>query len=186
MQNIYQNDQANLMEIFLKNPHLSDFWNDTQNITLLQDNLRVAVQQVTDLQGQLQDQEQEFAASRDAASTAQAYQAAQVAAVASTKDQKTQLLTATKGQESKYQALLVQTQATAAQIRSRIFQLLGGGQLSFGDAYQYAKLAGNATGIDPSFILAVLDHESALGQNVGKCDYKSAMSPQTFRSFLQS
>ena len=47
-----------LIEAFLRDPQLSDFWNDTQNITLLQDNLRVAVQQVTDLQGQLQDQEQ--------------------------------------------------------------------------------------------------------------------------------
>jgi len=184
MQSIYQNDQANLIEIFLKSSHLSDFWNDTQNISLLQDNLRVAVQQVTDLQSQLQNQEQDFAASRDAAATAQAYQASQIAAVASTKDQKTQLLTATKGQESKYQALLVQTQATAAQIRSRIFQLLGGGQLSFGDAYQYAKLAGQATGIDPSFILAVLDHESALGQNVGQCNYKTAMSPSNTPLFL--
>jgi peptidoglycan hydrolase CwlO-like protein len=184
MQNIYENDQTSLMEVFLKDPQISDFWNDTQNISLLQDNLRVAVQQVTDLQGQLQNQEQDFAASRDAASTAQAYQAAQVAAVASTKDQKTQLLTETEGQESKYQALLVQTQATAAQIRSRIFQLLGGGQLSFGDAYQYAKLAGNATGIDPAFILAILDHESALGQNVGQCSYKTAMSPSNIPVFL--
>ena len=55
--------------------------------------------------------------------------------------QKAQLLAATKGVETKYQTLLQQTQATAAQIRNRIFQLLGGGQLSFEDAYQYAKLA---------------------------------------------
>jgi membrane-bound lytic murein transglycosylase B len=184
MNTIYQNDQTSLIEMFLKNPHLSDFWNDTENITLLQDNLRIAVQQVTDLQSQLQDQEQEFAASRDAASTAKAYQAAQAAAIASTKTQKTQLLTQTQGQESKYQALLVQTQATAAQIRSRIFQLLGGGQLSFGDAYQFAKLAGSATNIDPSFILAILDHESSLGQNVGQCNYKTAMSPANIPVFL--
>lgn len=184
MNSIYQNDQVSLIEVFLENPRLSDFWDNAQNIDLLQDNLRVAVQQVTDLQGQLQNQEQEFAASRDAASTAKEYQLSQQQAIASTKTQKTQLLAATQGQESKYQQLLVQTQASAAQIRNRIFQLLGGGQLSFEDAYQYAQLASNATGIDPSLILAVLDRESALGQNVGQCNYETAMSPSNQPLFL--
>ena len=64
IQELYENDQVSLIEAFLKDPQLSDFWNDTQNITLLQDNLRVGVVQVTDLQGQLQDQEQQFEASK--------------------------------------------------------------------------------------------------------------------------
>lgn len=184
MQNLYQDDQISLIQVFLQNPRLSDFWGETQAITLLQDNLRLTVQQITDLQSQLQSQEQQFQASKSDAASAAAYQAAQAQAVVSTKTQKTQLLRATKGQESKYQALLVQTQATAAQIRNRIFQLLGGGQLSFGSAYQYAQLASNATGIDPAFILAILDRESALGQNVGQCNYKTAMSPSNQPLFL--
>ena len=185
LQNVYETDQTSLVEIFLKNPHLSDFWSDAQNISLLQDNLRLAVIQITDLQSQLQDQNQQFEASRADAASAAAYQKVQATEIASTKDQKSQLLAATKGQESKYQQLLKQTQATAAQIRSRIFQLLGGGELSFEDAYQYAKLASGATGIDPAFILAILDHESALGQNVGQCSYKTSMSPSNIPTFLQ-
>ncbi len=184
LNSLYQTDQVSLMEIFLKDPRLSDFWSDTQNIALFQDNLRVAVQQVTDFANQLQDQEQQFAASRADAASVQAYQAAQKDQIASTKDQKSTLLAETNGQESKYKVLLTQTQATAAQIRARIFQLLGGGQLSFGDAYQYAKLASNATGIDPALILAVLDRESALGRNVGQCNYKTAMSPLNQPIFL--
>jgi len=184
MNNLYQDDHVSLIEAFLKNPRLSDFWDDAQNVVLLQDNLRVTVQQITDLQSQLQDQEQQFEASKSDAASAAAYQAAQAAEVASTASQKKELLVATKGQESKYQTLLKQTQATAAQIRNRIFQLLGGGQLTFEDAYQYAKLASTATGIDPSFILAILDRESALGQNVGRCSYKTAMSPSNQPLFL--
>lgn len=185
LNSLYQIDQVSLMEMLIKNPRLSDFWNDTQNITLFQDNLRVAVQQVVDLAGQLQNQEQQFAASRTDAASVQAYQAVQEQQIASTKNQKSTLLAETKGQESKYQVLLTQTKATAAQIRARIFQLLGGGQLSFGDAYQYAKVASNATGIDPALLLAVLDRESALGQNVGRCSYKTAMSPANQPIFLQ-
>ena len=185
MNSLYEQDHVSLIQAFLQNPRISDFWQNTQNITLLQDNLRAAVAQITDLQSQLQDQEQQFEASKADAASAQVYQQSQASEISATKSQKTQLLAETKGQESKYQALLVQTQATAAQIRNRIFQLLGGGQLSFEDAYQYAKLASNATGIDPSFILAILDHESALGQNVGKCSYPKAMSPSNIPIFLQ-
>ena len=185
LQELYQNDQVSLVEAFLKNPQLSDFWNDTQNITLLQDNLRVGVVQITDLQSQLQNQEQQFEASKQDTMSIAEYQKAQASEVASTKSQENQLLSETKGQESKYKALLTQTQATAAQIRNRIFQLLGGGQLSFESAYQYAKVASNATGVDPSLILAVLDRESALGQNVGQCNYKTAMSPSNIPIFLQ-
>jgi peptidoglycan hydrolase CwlO-like protein len=185
LNSLYQTDHVSLMEMFLKNPQISDFWADTQNISLFQDNLRVAVQQVTDLATQLQGQEQQFADSRTDAASAQTYQAAQKDQIASTKAEKNTLLAETKGQESKYQTLLTQTQATAAQIRARIFELLGGGQLSFEDAYQFAKVASNATGIDPSLILAVLDRESALGQNVGKCSYQTAMSPSNQPIFLE-
>lgn len=185
LQGLYQNDRVSLVEMLLKNPRLSDFWDETQNIILLQDNMRVAVEQVTDLENQLQDQEQQFEASKTDAASIQAYQQTQAQEIASTKSQKSQLLVATKGQESKYQQLLVQTQATAAQIRNRIFQLLGGGQLSFEQAYQYAQLASNATGVNASLILAVLDRESALGQNVGQCSYKTAMSPSNIPIFLE-
>jgi len=185
LQGLYQNDQVSLMEIFLKDPRLSDFWSDSQSLTLLQDNVRVAVQQVTDLEGQLKDQQQQFEASKADTMSIQQYQTAQASEIASTKQEKNQLLVATKGQESKYQTLLTQTKATAAQIRNRIFQLLGGGQLSFEQAYQYADVAGNATGVDPALILAVLDRESALGQNVGQCSYKTAMSPSNIPIFLQ-
>ncbi len=184
LQDVYENDQTNLLESFLQNPQLSDVWSDSQNISLLQDNLRIAVQQTVDLQTQLQNNEQDLAASKSDAASAQAYQAAQAAAITATQQQKQTLLTETKGQQSKYQQLLTQTQATAAQIRDRIFQLIGGGQLTFQQAYQYASFASNASGVNDALILAVLDRESALGQNVGQCNYKTAMSPTNIPLFL--
>lgn len=185
LQTLYEDDQTNFMEAFLENPQVSDLWNESQNISLLEGDLNVDVADLSTLTGQLQAQTQQLTTSETAAASAQAYEAAQAAQIASTKSQENQLLTATKGEESVYQALVTQTKQTATQIRNQIFQLLGGGSLTFSQAYQYSSVASQATGVDPALILAVLDRESALGENVGQCSYQTAMSPGNIPIFLQ-
>ncbi|MEK7507917.1 MAG: lytic murein transglycosylase [Patescibacteria group bacterium] len=185
VQSLYENQQISFLEVLLKNPRLSDFFSNINNITIVQSNLRVAIEEITDLKNDLKDKEEQFSLARADAESVRAYQAAQKAQIDSTKQEKNKLLEVTKGQESRYQVLVKETKVTAAQIRSRIFQFLGGGELSFEDAYKYAKLAGGATGIRPALLLAVLDRESALGQNVGKCNYKTAMSPSNRPLFLE-
>jgi membrane-bound lytic murein transglycosylase B len=106
------------------------------------------------------------------------------------------LLTQTKGREADYQATLTDTQAQAAAIRTRLYQLLGvSSQINFGQAVQIAQWAQGATGIDPAFLLAILTQESNLGQNVGTCNrpgdppsksYKVVMNPtRDIPPFLQ-
>ncbi|MFH1192744.1 MAG: lytic murein transglycosylase [Candidatus Jorgensenbacteria bacterium] len=174
---LYESDRQGLAEVMLTKDRLSDFFGYVNDVTRVQENLRVALAEIVQLRQDLLVQKEELSTKKDDAENLRAIQQAQKAGVQSTQTQKTQLLNVTKGKESEYQKILVKTQATAAEIRSRIFQLLGGGELTFEKAYEYAHLAEQATGVRAALILAVLNRESLLGKNTGRCSYTTAMHP---------
>lgn len=178
LQNVYEIEDVSLVAILLQSPNLSGFFSNINSLLEVQTSLLAAVEQVSQLKDQLLTEKEELALKRQDAIAFKEYQDRQRRAIAEAKQEKDQLLVTTKGQEAKYQELLKETQKTAAEIRNRLFELLGGGQMTFSQAYDLAKLAGSVTGVRPSLILAVLDRESALGRNVGQCSYESAMHPK--------
>jgi len=177
MQDMYESDQTSLVEIFLKNKQISDFFTNANNVAVLQDNVRATIGKISSLKGQLEDHKNELTLAKTGVEENKRYQTAQKSRVDQVKQEKTQLLKVTQGQESKYQALYAEKKAAADRVRTKLFELLGGGEIQFGQAYQYAKVAGDGTGVRPALILAVLNRESALGRNVGRCDYEGAMHP---------
>ena len=171
------NNKDGMLVMLLSHPQISDFFNQMNNLSNVQDSLRLNVEELLNLNKKLIDQKEILALAKDDAMELKDYQASQIKNIQLTKEEKDNLLKVTKGKESEYKKILAETQKTAAQIRSRLFEFIGGGEIPFGDAYKLAKAAENATGVRAALILAVLDKESALGKNVGKCSYKEAMHP---------
>ncbi len=91
--------------------------------------------------------------------------------------EKKNLVSAAKGQESVYQKLIATQKQTAAQIEAALFDLRDTKSVTFGDMYAYAKEAGARTGVRPAIILGILAEESNLGQNVGSGNWKTDMHP---------
>lgn len=180
LQNMYESEERNAIQILLEHPTLSDFFGNLNNMVMVQDGLRVELQKITNLRDQLVDKKESLSLQKNDAEALKAYQDSQRVTIQKTKGDKDSLLVVTKGQESKYQELLTVTKKTAAEIRSRIYRLLGGGELPFGEAVKIAKTAGNATGARAALILAVLTQESSvdgvIGANLGKCYYNDPRS----------
>ncbi len=177
LQFLYEGERESLMLVLLKNPSLNDFSGAMNAILDVQDSLTIEAQELSELKRQLEEEKESLALKKSDAIAFKAYQEAQKKSIEAARIEKNELLAATKGQEAKYQVLVTEKKKTAAEIRNRLFEFLGGGAMTFGEAYSFAKVAGKATGVSPAFVLAVLNNESALGSNVGRCNYKTAMSP---------
>lgn len=177
LRELHESDNQGMVAIMLASDKLSDVFGYIDNVTRVQDNLRTSLEEITKLRQNLVAQKVELSSQKEDAENLRAVQQAQKKGVQSTQTEKNQLLKVTKGKESEYQKILAKTKETAAQIRSRIFQLLGGGELTFEKAYEYAALAEQATGVRAALVLAILNRESLLGKNVGRCTYTTAMNP---------
>jgi len=174
---LHESDKERMVEILLSHDKLSDFFGNLNDIVLMQEGVKAKLEEIKKLRQNLLEQKQQLSDEKDDVENLKAIQLAQQKAAQNTKTQKNTLLKDTKGKESEYQKILKKTQETAAQIRSRIFELLGGGELTFEKAYNLAKIAEGASGVRASLILAILNRESLLGKNVGQCTYQKAMHP---------
>jgi len=177
LQRIYENDQQSLLEVLLANAVLSDFFSEVSAQEAIQFETQKELEKIKNLKAILERQYEELLNQKEDQQALYQLQDAQRQELASEKKAKNDLLATTQGKESVYQQLLKQSQKTAAEIRVQLYRLLGGGELKFEDALKFAEFAAGETGVRPALLLAVLDKESDLGRNVGRCSWKTAMDP---------
>ena len=163
-------DDYSVVSVALGSQDVSGFFSDLDAFTSIKSSLANSFSQIQQtssstesekeaLQSRLAEQQQLETVAQLAKQSLQSQQ----------KDKQT-LLAQTKGVETNFQKLIAANQKTAAQIRTELFSLAGGGgQIPLPTAITLAKQAGAATGIRPAFILGILKQETNLGANVGQC-----------------
>jgi len=170
----YENDRKTLTEVLLNNESLSDFFNNLNNLTSTQDNLEVAIDGIRSLREFLEQRQEELKDKQtDLQRLKQIQQVAQQN-LGQSKKQKDKLLTETKGQESKFQELIVTSRRNIESIKAQVTYLIQNG-VSADDAVKYGELAAISAGIRPAFLIAILEIESRLGQNVGTGNWEDDM-----------
>lgn len=165
----YENDQETLTEIILKNEDLSDFFNNLNNLRVNQENLKVTIQNIKELKTQLEDKHVQLEEKKTEFEKLRNLEALEKRSLDQNKSSVNKILKDTKGQEAKYQELVKKSQKDIEALRAQITYLELAG-VSAEDAVKYGQLAAIATGIRPAYLIAVLEVESGLGRNVGKCN----------------
>jgi peptidoglycan hydrolase CwlO-like protein len=167
---LYREDRKSGVEILLSSNELSDFFNNLASLESLNVKSEDLLQDIKNLKITLEGQKQSLDDEKNDLEKIAKIQTLQKNESTAAQREQEQLLAETKGKESEYQKMLAQTQQKAAEIRARIFELIGVSKApTFGEALDVAKYVENLTGVRPAFLLAILEQESAIGQNVGQC-----------------
>src|SRR3989338_5086868 len=146
---IYKLDDVSSVEIILTSNTISEFFNDINHIKTLQESMKDTLEKVNVIKSDIEKEQ------------AQIEQKAQEVKV---------LLQSSRSKEYAFREVAQTKQKTISEVRNQLFVLEGAGvATSFGEAYEYAKVASSITGVRPAFLLAVLKRESSWVQNVGLC-----------------
>ncbi len=164
-----QVDDLSLVEIALAADNAFSLFADVDNIVTVQSGLSEEFNTIRSVRSEEERERQALADRQAAEEDARYVVETKKQEIDKNKQEKNQLLTITKNEESAYQSVLAERQAQAAAIRARLFPLRDTGTIPFGDAVRYAQVASAKTGVRPALILAILSQESALGANVGNC-----------------
>lgn len=175
LQSIYEEDQKPLIEILASEDNLSDFFNNIVSLESLNKKSKNFLQNIKVLKSNLENQEVSLDEEKNDLEkiveihTAQKYQNAQ------NKQEQEYYLELTEQEYQKYLKEKQEVDQKAAEIRARIFELIGVSKApTFGEAYEMAKQVEEITGVRPAFLLAILTQESNIGKNVGQCYLKNS------------
>jgi len=168
-------DSMSLAEIILGYEKMSDFFVNTDSFESIHEAMQISFKEIIDSKQKTEKEKAALEKQKLEELQLRAIQVIEKKNLENMAAEKKRILRITKGKEAAYQKLLAETKKTAAEIRSRIFRLFGGGELSFGEAVKIAQFAEKASGMRAAFILAVLAQESAIdgviGRNQGRCFY---------------
>lgn len=163
-------DDFSMVEVLLSNQNLSEFFTDFESFRSINNSLADSLQALEQIKQNTEYQVETLEDRQVAEARLKQQQEAEKAAIEARENEKEEILQVTKGEEEAYQDLLASQQKTVAELRAQLFELLGGGgAIPFPQAVDLAVTAGNAVGVEPALILAILEQESAYGQNIGGC-----------------
>jgi len=166
LENIYRQDQESFFEILVASPQLSDFFNNLSALEQLNLKRKELLEDIKKLKITLDSEKEDL----ERVVKIMALQKQESAAL---KKERERTLQMTEAQYQQYLREKQKAEKKAAEIRARIFELIGVSKApTFGEALEMAKYVSSITGIRPAFLLAVLTQESNIGKNVGQCYLK--------------
>lgn len=171
---IYEEDQRSIIEILLTESELSDFFNNLVALETLNLKNQDLLENIKNLKSYLQSQKEDLDEEKENLERVVVIQTIQKQESDKAKKEKDYFLRLTEVEYQKQLKEKEETEKKSAEIRSRIFELIGVPEApTFGEALDIARYVEGITGVRPALLLAILTQESNIGKNVGQCYLKN-------------
>ena len=168
-------EEYSLVEVMLSKQNFSEFFTDVAVFQSIKESLNESLTILHGIRRDTYEQKNALEGKQQTEAEMKRIQELEKKEIERKEREKAEILTVTKGEEKTYQALLDSQRKTAAQLRSALFELLGGGGgIPFPEAVRLAQYASNVT--DASLILAILEQETNIGSNLGSCLFTDSRS----------
>lgn len=166
----HQIDETPFVYVALGSESVSSFYKDLDSFETLKRSVKVSLDQVRDIKDNTEAEKKDLEKKHDQEVDVKYELESVKKSIEKDEKEKQSLLNASKSKEKTISTVIADRTAEVAKIKARLFKFAGGtAAIRFDMALQYAQEAQSKTGIEPSFVLAILTQESNLGANVGKC-----------------
>ena len=177
-------DRQNLTQVLFAHDQISDFFNNVQSVNAAQATLRENIISLKDLKDELEQKEEQLRQKKSELQILKSFQLGQKTNLDQQKGYKDKLLKTTKGEEAKYQQLVKKNRQDIEAIRAQIGYLQQAG-FTVEEVIKYGQLAAIRSGLRPGYLIAVLEQESKLGQNVGRCNRTGDPPEKSYRVIMK-
>jgi len=174
LRTIYEEDQKPIIEIFLSEKEISDFFDNLVALEILNNENVELLQNIKDLKSNLEQQNLALDEEKGDLEQTVQIQTLQIGENAKTKEEQEYYWNLTEQEYQKQLQEKEEVEKKAAEIRAKIYELIGvRKEVTYEEALEVAKYAASQLGIRPALLLGVLSQESVIGRNVGQCYVKN-------------
>lgn len=170
LRTINKEDQRPIIEIFLVEETLSDFFNNLTALETLNNENKKILERLEVLNFRLTGQKTVAEDRKQRTENIVRVQALQREEEAEARKERERLMRMTEAEHQQYLRKKREAEKRTAEIRARLLVLVDIPDApTFAQALELAQWVEQKTGIRPAFLLAIITQESALGRNVGRC-----------------
>ncbi len=180
-----ETDDQSLVELAFGQRTLADLYRDFDHFFTIERSLTKTVDEVRGAKKQTETEKVQLVDRRDAVTDAKNAIESEKRKIEADEKEKQRLLAISKNQEKNYKEVLAIKQSRKQAILNALFNLRDSKAISFGQAYEYSKVAAKGTGVRPAFLLAILTQETNLGKNVGTCNRPGDPESKSWRNIMK-